>query len=380
MKQICGKIKHYDWGVKGNSSLVSKYGLMGNHIESINNDLSYAELWLGTPKNNVSIYHDDRSEIKENLPFLFKFLSIDKPLSIQIHPNKKLAEELHSRKPEIYPDSNHKPEVAIALSKLEALSGLRAIEDIKRELLNYPEIIIEENYFESYDKLINEFINISNDKIIKLLNRLLYKKNLTFTDKLILAINKYFNKDVGILAPIYMTYVKLNKFEALYIKPDTPHVYLKGNIIECMACSDNVIRLALTNKIKDKESLALLNLKDETTLVYPNFNHIQNKYTYDLDLDEFTIEIVKISGIHKLVVTKNSLLVILNGFGLINNVCYIKGSAFLIEKAVETLTIYSPNVIFNRDKTNNEDSIENECNKIKAYDMHIAVIRPNTID
>ena len=37
------------------------------------------------------------------LPFLFKVLSIGKALSIQAHPNKKLAEQLHARDPAHYP-------------------------------------------------------------------------------------------------------------------------------------------------------------------------------------------------------------------------------------------------------------------------------------
>ena len=37
------------------------------------------------------------------LPFLFKVLSINKALSIQAHPNKKLAEQLHAKDPKNYP-------------------------------------------------------------------------------------------------------------------------------------------------------------------------------------------------------------------------------------------------------------------------------------
>jgi mannose-6-phosphate isomerase len=43
----------------------------------------------------------DRYENK--LPFLFKVLSIGKALSIQAHPNKKLAEQLHAKDPKNYP-------------------------------------------------------------------------------------------------------------------------------------------------------------------------------------------------------------------------------------------------------------------------------------
>ncbi len=34
-----------------------------------------------------------------------------------------------------------------------------------------------------------------------------------------------------------------------------PHAYLKGNIIECMANSDNVVRVGLTPKFRDAETL-----------------------------------------------------------------------------------------------------------------------------
>jgi mannose-6-phosphate isomerase len=43
----------------------------------------------------------DRYENK--LPFLFKVLSIGKALSIQAHPNKQLAEQLHAKDPKNYP-------------------------------------------------------------------------------------------------------------------------------------------------------------------------------------------------------------------------------------------------------------------------------------
>lgn len=37
-----------------------------------------------------------------NLPFLFKVLSIEKALSIQSHPDKRTAEVLHAKQPDIY--------------------------------------------------------------------------------------------------------------------------------------------------------------------------------------------------------------------------------------------------------------------------------------
>jgi mannose-6-phosphate isomerase class I len=56
-----------------------------------------------------------------DLPYLFKVLSVRKALSIQAHPDLKLARELHAKFPQIYKDANHKPEMTIALTHFEAL-------------------------------------------------------------------------------------------------------------------------------------------------------------------------------------------------------------------------------------------------------------------
>lgn len=50
-------------------------------------------------------------------------LSVGKALSIQAHPDKKMAETLHELQPNIYKDGNHKPEMALALTEFEALYG-----------------------------------------------------------------------------------------------------------------------------------------------------------------------------------------------------------------------------------------------------------------
>ena len=74
---------------------------------------------------------DSRQKFGDNLPFLFKVLSVNKALSIQAHPDKKHAEELHKARPDIYKDSNHKPEMAIALTDFEGLCGFRPLSQIQ---------------------------------------------------------------------------------------------------------------------------------------------------------------------------------------------------------------------------------------------------------
>ena len=111
------------------------------------------QLWMGTHKKGPSIITSPQqysgkplSEwITENqwalgeevakqfngqLPFLFKVLSINKSLSIQAHPTKEHAVELHALAPDKYPDPNHKPELAIALTDFQAMCGFRPFHEI----------------------------------------------------------------------------------------------------------------------------------------------------------------------------------------------------------------------------------------------------------
>jgi len=52
-----------------------------------------------------------------------------------------------------------------------------------------------------------------------------------------------------------MNYIKVKRGDYIAIQPDEPHFYVQGNIIECMANSDNVVRGGLTPKLKDEETL-----------------------------------------------------------------------------------------------------------------------------
>ena len=71
---------------------------------------------------------------KLELPFLSKVLSVETALSIQAHPDKKLAEYLYKTKPELYKDDNHKPEMAYALTPFTAMCGFRRAEAIVQHL------------------------------------------------------------------------------------------------------------------------------------------------------------------------------------------------------------------------------------------------------
>lgn len=100
-------IQNYLWGKKGSASEVSRLSLAGQHIDSIDENQFYAELWMGglhkNPSlvkssgqklsewikgNNEALGEKSRLKFGDELPFLMKVLSINSALSIQVHPSK----------------------------------------------------------------------------------------------------------------------------------------------------------------------------------------------------------------------------------------------------------------------------------------------------
>lgn len=77
---------------------------MGTHSSLPSKDDETGRTLLDLLQDNKALMSTEVSDkFGEKLPFLFKVLSINKALSIQAHPNKKLAEQLHAKDPEHYP-------------------------------------------------------------------------------------------------------------------------------------------------------------------------------------------------------------------------------------------------------------------------------------
>ena len=77
---------------------------MGTHPSLPSKDLETQRSLIELVQDNQQLLGSTITERFGNkLPFLFKVLSIGKALSIQAHPNKKLAEQLHAKDPKNYP-------------------------------------------------------------------------------------------------------------------------------------------------------------------------------------------------------------------------------------------------------------------------------------
>ena len=71
----------------------------------------------------------------------------------------------------------------------------------------------------------------------------------------ILRLAAQFPGDSGAMAPFFLNYLLIAPGESFFMAANEPHAYVAGEIIECMACSDNVVRAGLTPKFKDVENL-----------------------------------------------------------------------------------------------------------------------------
>lgn len=144
MYKLTPTFQKYHWGKLGSESEV--YQLIEAQGEATNNTERYAELWMGAHVKSPSVFslNGENSEnlynLAPKLPFLLKVLSVDTALSIQAHPNKQHAEELHANFPDVYKDPNHKPEMCIALTKFEGLCGFRKLDEITHFLRNVPKL------------------------------------------------------------------------------------------------------------------------------------------------------------------------------------------------------------------------------------------------
>ncbi|GAY47557.1 hypothetical protein CUMW_105320 [Citrus unshiu] len=108
------------------------------------------------------------------------------------------------------------------------------------------------------ESIFSQILLSSRDEICEIVSRLKWRLNLEkkkrqLTDKemLVLRLEGQYPDDAGVLATFLLNYVKLNRGEALCIGANEPHAYIRGECIECMATSDNVVRAGLTSKHRD---------------------------------------------------------------------------------------------------------------------------------
>ncbi|WP_058909944.1 mannose-6-phosphate isomerase [Entomohabitans teleogrylli] len=294
MQKLINTVQNYGWGSK--TALTRLYGIANPR------NLPMAELWMGAhPKSSSQVKDSDgvtrslRQVIDAapqallgeavarrfgELPFLFKVLCADQPLSIQVHPNKQASEIGFAKENAAgipldapqrnYKDPNHKPELVFALTPFLAMNAFREFSDIvslMQPLADaHPAIagFLAQPDAQRLSSLFASLLNMQGDekaRALGALNAVLNQQQGEPWDT-IRFISGFYPDDSGLFSPLLLNVVKLQPGEAMFLFAETPHAYLNGVALEVMANSDNVLRAGLTPKYIDIAEL-VANVKFE---------------------------------------------------------------------------------------------------------------------
>jgi mannose-6-phosphate isomerase len=222
-----------------------------------------------------------------------------------------LAAELHKRNPDQFTDPNHKPEIALALGDFEAFCGFKPLKDIAK-LMDLPPLQaflpqVKKPDFDdqTLKHVVKAMLEASDEAIVKTNDALMklpkdsFGKD-TYIPDLIPRLSKQYDKcDNGtVVALITMNYMQLKAGDSLYIPADGIHAYLSGDIIECMARSNNVLNTGFCPRA-DRDSVDLFcssltfspHSPDEAMLKPKQFGRSKNGKTqeYTPPLSEFSM-------------------------------------------------------------------------------------------
>jgi mannose-6-phosphate isomerase len=165
-----------------------------------------------------------------------------------------MASKLHARNPDQFTDPNHKPEIALALGDFEAFCGFKPLKDIQR-LLQLPPLQaflpqVKKPDFddETLKHVVKAMLEASEDAVRKTSDALMalpkdqFGPDSYIPEMIPRLAEQYDKADNGTLvALVTMNYLQLKEGDSIYIPADGIHAYLSGNIIECMARSNNVL-------------------------------------------------------------------------------------------------------------------------------------------
>jgi mannose-6-phosphate isomerase len=292
MQPLIGVVKNYEWG-----STSAIPGILGETPDGA----PQAEYWLGShpagpgllPDGQLDLWLQQHPEdlgdtpypgFEGQLPFLMKILAAAKPLSLQAHPSAEQARvgfEVENQAGialddpvRSFKDPHSKPEMLVALSQFEALTGFRApAETIELfEGLGLDEAVLHpilgplrsRNATDALAQVFLDCLTMDSSReetlaqvvsaAVKHLND--EDPDLRSFARLAVRLDEFYPNDPSLLAALLLNQVVLDPFQAIHVSDGILHSYIGGTGIEVMAASDNVLRGGLTAKHIDPKALA----------------------------------------------------------------------------------------------------------------------------
>jgi len=342
IRALTGPVMPYAWGSR--SSLAELLGRSPSGEPE-------AELWIGAHPSGparlassdstlADLLASDRagllgSEVMTRfgrLPFLLKILAIEQPLSLQAHPDRDQARAGFAREEALglsrsdptrnYKDDNHKPELILALSPVEALCGFRAkgeavgllsafgLAASDSPLAGAVAAFARAGDDEGYAALFRSFFELSGPDLGNALDLVLTQaeqlrqaerlrdsadqnQGFAWVARYLERLERAYGSDPGLLCMLLLRPLSLEPGQALFLPARRLHAYLSGVGVEVMAESDNVLRGGLTPKHVDVDELCrVLDFRPSTPdCITPSTNSwgASRALVYRTPADEFEL-------------------------------------------------------------------------------------------
>ncbi|MDZ7830515.1 MAG: mannose-6-phosphate isomerase, class I [Desulfobacterales bacterium] len=378
------EIQDYAWG---------SYEFIQDLLGAEQTDTPWAELWMGAhPKapSKIQVNGEWRAldrliesypeeilgretarRFNNTLPYLFKVLAAEHPLSIQAHPNREQAKngfdrENHEGIPltasnRNYKDDRHKPECICALTPFWAMEGFRPISEMV-ELLKAacPKTLGDAIAYlkqkpdgNGFHRFFEALMTLPKPKLQQVIDETARNAIVRQAEndefRWIKTLYELYPEDIGILSPILLNLVCLQPGEALFLNSGEMHAYLHGAGIEIMANSDNVLRGGLTAKHVDVEELMrVLNFDPHGLQILNPQERPACEKVYPTPAEEFSLGVIQVDA-HCSYSTEQiigpEILLCTHGDGEIQwddaaeTLRISKGDAFLIPAAVKRYSI-----------------------------------------
>ncbi|WP_202628044.1 mannose-6-phosphate isomerase, class I [Cellulomonas sp. APG4] len=296
MFRLDSPVQHYAWG-----STTQLPELLGVEPDG----RPFAELWMGAhpaapssalladPEGDVRRVRLDEvidrtpdellgERVREahgtQLPYLLKVLAVERPLSLQVHPDLEHARAGFAREQAAgipldsplrsFKDAEHKPELVVALTRFDALSGFRRPERVLELLdgLDTPltarlrAMLTAEPDADGVRRAFESLLAPAPaDEVVATAAacdaRLRAGSHCPRADGTVVGLAQWYPGDPGAIASLFLNRVTLEPGEAMFVPAGSVHAYLAGSALEIMACSDNVLRAGLTGKHVDVAAL-----------------------------------------------------------------------------------------------------------------------------
>jgi len=243
-RRILGPVQHYAWGDP--TFIPTLQGLEPDGRPG-------AEWWLGTHPNGPAHFADgtELRSVTGDLPYLLKVLAAAEPLSLQAHPTAEQAVDGHRRG--VYPDANAKPELLCALTRFEALCGIRPAEATVALLREVGATVTADLVERDGPGAVLRALylgDLAPTEVVEACARS-QRAEAVWVNRL----HDRYPGDASVAATILLNHVVLEPGEAIHLTAGNLHAYLHGAGIELMGASDNVVRGGLTVKPVDVDEL-----------------------------------------------------------------------------------------------------------------------------